>query len=789
MPIRRSFCVIRAAFTSLLLLSILTPAVAAEGSAEEEIAGLKANAEMLVDRWGIPHIYAQNEYDAYLLQGFNAARDRLWQIDLWRRRGLGLLADAFGEQFVPNDRAARLFLFRGDMDAELAAYGPDSRRAIEAFTAGINAYIESLKAHPDRVPVEFSLAGYMPLQWSPEDVVRIRTHGIALNAAFEFQRALTLCHHGEAAEALRVRLQPPWKTQPIEGVDLCSLPMEIVSTYGLARRALLDANDLPNAPGGSNNWALSASRSSTGRAVIANDPHRPLGLPSMRYLAHVEAPGLQFAGAGEPFIPGVSIGHNGSVAFGLTVQFVDQEDLYVYELHPEDSSRYRYGSGWESFRTVVERIPVRDADPHDVTLLFSRHGPVLHVDEDQRRAYGIRSMQLEVGTAPYLGSLNLLKATSSKDAMHKLTAWGGPGENMVFGDIQGKIAWQVAAFVPRRPNWDGLLPVPGSGAFEWDGYVRSDELPGVFDPESGLLVTANEMNFPDGYPYAERKTGFEFVDSARAERIREVLTKGSTVPFDRHLRLQSDVVSIPARDLIARLRAVRVENASDRELIDRFNGWDYRMSADSTSAALYAFWMRRTLPASIYEKLIGEPLPPGFVMHMVVVRDILKDASKTTEGKLDERALDTLLLTSLRDAADALSAHQTSSGVGSRWGDIQTLDLKHSLHSLLKAKGYDCKQAYDQPGDGSEHTVDVAYSGPDLKVKAGSAPRIVVDVGAWDNTRVMNLPGQSGDPRSEHYCDQADSWRNGDYVPFLFSRAAVEAASEQRYQFLPAEDK
>ncbi|MEM6484569.1 MAG: penicillin acylase family protein [Pseudomonadota bacterium] len=789
MPIRIVFRLMRYALASVLFLSMLASAVAVAEAVDEEIAGLQANAEMLVDRWGIPHIYAQNEHDAYFLQGFNAARDRLWQIDLWRRRGLGLLAEAFGEQFVPNDRAARLFLFRGDMDAELAAYGPDGRRAVEAFTAGINAYIESLKTHPARVPVEFSLAGYTPLLWSPEDVVRIRTHGIALNAAFEFQRAQTLCHHGEAAEALRVRLQPPWKTQPIEGVDLCGLPMEIVSTYALARRALLDANDLPNAPGGSNNWAVSASRSSTGRAVIANDPHRPLGLPSMRYLAHVEAPGFKFAGAGEPFIPGVSIGHNGSVAFGLTVQFVDQEDLYVYELHPQDSSRYRYGSGWESFHKIVERIPVRDADPREVTLLFSRHGPVLHVDDDQRRAYGVRSMQLEVGTAPYLGSLNFLKAQSAKAAMEKLTAWGGPGENMVFGDTDGKIGWQVAAFVPRRPNWDGLLPVPGSGAFEWDGYVRSDELPGVFDPKSGLLVTANEKNFPDDYPYAERKTGFEFVDSARAERIREVLAEGPTVPFNRHLSLQNDVVSIPARDLIARLRAVCVEDSSDRELIDRFSGWDYRMSIDSRTAALYAFWMRRTLPASIYENLLGEPLPPGFVMHMVVVRDILKDAARATEGKLDKRSLDTLLLTSLRDAAEALSAHQTSSGVGSRWGDIQTLDLKHSLHSLLKGKGYDCKQAYDQPGEGSEHTVNVAYSGPDFKVKAGSAPRIVVDVGAWDNTQVMNLPGQSGDPRSEHYCDQAESWHSGSYVPFLFSRSAVEAATARRFHFAPVKDE
>lgn len=767
------------------VLSLLAPLPAVAGTIERELEGLQAHAEILVDRWGVPHIYAQSERDAYFLQGYNAARDRLWQIDLWRRRGLGRLSEVFGKEFVPNDRAARLFLFRGDMDAELAAYGPDGRAAIEAFTSGINAYIDGLEAGSDELPVEFTLTGYAPERWQPQDVVRIRTHGIALNAVSEFQRAQTICHHGVDAEALRVRLQPRWTIQRIDSVDLCDLPMEIISTYGLARRAPLDASTLPRAPGGSNNWAVSAARSSTGRAVLANDPHRTLGLPSMRYLAHVEAPGLRFAGAGEPFVPGVSIGHNGTVAFGLTVQFVDQEDLYVYELHPEDSNRYRYGTGWESFHTVVERISVREADALDVALLFSRHGPVLHIDEEKRRAYGIRSMQLEVGTAPYLGSLNFLKANSAAAAVERLAAWGGPGENMVFGDTTGKIAWQVAAFVPRRPNWDGLLPIPGSGAFEWDGYVRSNDLPGVFDPKSGILVTANEMNFPEDYPYAERKTGFEFVDSARAERIREVLLEEQAVAFDLHLSLQGDVVSIPARDLIRRLRAVEVESDSDRALIDRFDGWDFRMSEDSESAALYAFWMRRTLPASIYAYLIGKPLPPGFAMHMVVLRDIVRDAPKATEGKITEETLDELLLASLRAADGQLSDYQSEEEVGERWGDVQKLELKHPLHTLLKENGYDCLDAYGHPGDGSQHTVDVAYSGPDFHVRAGAAPRIVIDVGAWDNTRFMNLPGQSGDPRSEHYCDQATLWRRGEYVPLLFSRDAIEAAMEQHFRFLP----
>ncbi|MEO0436076.1 MAG: penicillin acylase family protein [Pseudomonadota bacterium] len=753
---------------------------------EETLKGLQAKAEILIDRWGIAHIYAQNERDAFFLQGYNAARDRLWQIDLWRRRGLGLLAEVFGKKYVLHDRAARLFLFRGDIDKEFAAYGPNAKSTIEAFTAGINQYIDSLEEHPQRMPVEFALAGYTPQRWKASDIVRIRTHGIALNAAFELQRAKTLCDHGEEAEALRVRLQPPWKVRKPNGLELCDLPIEIVSTYGLARRALLDVTDLPQAPGGSNNWAVSASRSSTGRAVIANDPHRPLSLPSLRYLSHVEAPGLRFAGAGEPFTPGVSIGHNGNIAFGLTVQFVDQEDIYIYELHPEKDDHYRYKSGWNRFTEIIQHIPVGGADPQEIRLQFSRHGPILHLDLKKRRAYGIRSMQLEVGTAPYLGSLNFLRAKDINGAVASLTSWGGPGENMVFGDTSGQIAWQVAAFVPQRPNWDGLLPVLGSGDYEWDGYIRSDQLPGVVQPESGILVTANEMNFPDGYPYAERKTGFEFVDSARAERIREVLQGHGKIPFDIHLELQNDLLSVPARDLITRLRTVDPTEAEDKRLIGRFRGWDFRMVENSPAAALYAFWMRRTLPAAIYAALLQESPPSGFTIHMVVVRDILRDASTATNGTLDRASLDAILLRSLRDAAEKLAAYQSTESVGQRWGDIQSLDLKHTLHSLLRNNGYDCPQAYGQSRGGSQHTVDVTYSGHDFKVKAGSAPRIVVDVGEWDNTKVMNLPGQSGDPRSEHYCDLTVPWRNGEYVPLLFSREAVKAAASQSLTFHPA---
>jgi penicillin amidase len=319
------------------------------------VDGLEQPAEIIVDYWGVPHIYADTHYDAFLVQGFNAARDRLWQIDLWRRRGLGLLSEVLGEAYVEQDRAARLFLYRGDMYAEWLAYGSDAKRIAEAFTAGINAYVSLVRSHPDLMPPEFALLGYEPALWAPEDVVRIRSNGLWRNVASEVRRARIACELGPEALPLVKMLEPAWQTVVPEGFEPCELPAAVLDNYFLAtapvrftdmagndrttashggrRQALIAearsralASDL-----GSNNWAVAPGRTDTGRPILADDPHRGHAVPSLRYIAHLTAPGLDVIGAGEPALPGISIGHNERIAFGLTVFPIDQEDLYVYE--------------------------------------------------------------------------------------------------------------------------------------------------------------------------------------------------------------------------------------------------------------------------------------------------------------------------------------------------------------------------------------------------------------------------------------------------------------------------
>ena len=353
------------------------------------VPGLQAEASVTTDRWGIPHIRAASQHDLFLAQGFVAARDRLWQIDLWRKRGLGRLAASFGPGFLAQDRAARLFLFRGDMAREWAAYAPDAEAICTAFAAGISAFVAWTEADPARLPPEFALTGTRPERWEPADVVRIRTHGLVRNAVSELLRAIVT---GRGADdTLRKRPDPPVPAEILP--DLHGLAPEALRVYQLATAAVSFAPErlratLPDAElwagvsdagevielEGSNNWAISPARSATGRPILASDPHRAHAVPSLRALVHLSSPDWDAIGYGEPSSPGICMGHNGTAAWGLTICPADQEDVYVYETQGE---RYRHDGGWTAMTRIEEVFAVRGAPAQTHTLSFTVHGPVL----------------------------------------------------------------------------------------------------------------------------------------------------------------------------------------------------------------------------------------------------------------------------------------------------------------------------------------------------------------------------------------------------------------------------
>jgi penicillin amidase len=774
------------------------------------VAGLRAPAEIRIDRWGVPHIYAKSEADVFFVQGFNAARDRLFQIDLWRRRGLGQLAEVFGSEFVDQDRAARLFLYRGDMDREWRIYSSRNTREAEPvtqrFVEGINAYIDWLQANPARTPWEFTFLKYRPAKWTADEVIRIRSHGLTRNLASEVARANTLCKAKDVdADQVRFGLTNDWKAQVPEGLDPC-LPADVLKVFQLAtqgvrvtasasRAAQASITISPvqvatleeEATEGSNSWVIAPAKSATGRAIMANDPHRAYSAPSLRYLVHLSAPGLNVIGAGEPALPGISLGHNGTIAFGLTIFNIDQEDLYVYELNPADATQYRYKDGWESLKVVRESIPVKGGAAKAVELTFTRHGPVIHVDAAKGRAYAVRSGWLEAGMSPYFGSLEYMRARDFKAFEKALVNWGAPTLNQVYADTKGNIGWKPTGLAPKRPNWDGLLPVPGDGRYEWGGIWRGDEMPSIYNPPQGFIATANAYNIPASYPAKERKLGFEWTNPSRHQRVHEVLGALAKVSIEDSERLQNDILSIPARRLVALLAPLSSEDEKTKRALSFLKGWDARQASDSPQAALQELWQLRHLRKGFREAVLKPDAAAALPATDMNVMLLGLEKPDTRFGENASSKRDQLLLATLKSAWEEMEKLQGPEPSLWQWGKFHFNLNEHPFAPAVE----DALRVRINVGpiakNGSEYTPSQSLPrATDFRQMNGPSVRLVVDVGNWDNTRAVNHPGQSGDPESPHYRDLAPLWRDGRYFPLAYSRQAVERATERVIRLVPA---
>ncbi|MDB5513141.1 MAG: peptidase penicillin amidase [Enterovirga sp.] len=777
---------------------------------EYPVSGLTEPAEIVVDRYGVPHIRAASRRDLFLVQGFNAARDRLWQIDLWRKRGLGLLSADFGPGYLAQDRAARLFLYRGDMAAEWAAYGvPDAREIVEAFVAGINAFVALVEARPELTPPEFAAVGTRPGRWSAEDVVRIRSHALVANVLSEGLRAQVLARADLETDLARRSIDPPHEILVPDGLDPADITPDVLDAFKLATApvtfsperlaASLDeawrwsrVDELgtvtldPSAPeDGSNNWAVSGSRTATGRPVFASDPHRAYSLPSLRYVVHLTAPGLDLIGAGEPVLPGISFGHNGHSAFSMTIFPTDQEDLIVYETEPGDPDRYRYGAGTERMERVCERIPVKGAPDQVVTLAFTRHGPVVHEDRARRRAFAVRTVWSEPGSAAYLGSLGSMQARSVAEFEAAIRHWNVPPGNQVYSDMGGTVAWFASGKAPRRPNHDGLLPVPGDGRYEWNGFHDPAELPRSVDPERGFVATANEMNLPEGFPVQAVKLGYEWFESSRADRIHAVLDADKAHTPDASMRLQTDDLSLPAARVLRLLPTCA--RGREQSALAVLAGWEGRLDEASAAAALFEVWWTKHLKPALLARAAPDPalrklLPPGD--HETLLAALERPGSRPWVRDQEDRAA--LLADTLSAAFEDCRARLGQDPAAWRWGDLHHGYFEHPLSAGFPgANGW--RDVGPLPKGGSGSTVmNTRYRVTDFRAIAGASFRMVLDVGNWDAGRFINAPGQSGDPRSPHYDDLAPLWAARRYLPLLYSREAVDAAAELRIRLSPA---
>lgn len=770
------------------------------------VAGLAGEATIVVDTWGIPHIEALSLDDLWFVQGFNAARDRLWQIDLWRKRGLGLLAADFGPGFLEQDRAARHFLYRGEMAAEWAAYADDAPAICGRFVAGINAYVALTERKPGLLPPEFTRLGTKPARWAAEDVVRIRSHGLTRNALSEVARLAMLELAGAEADLLRKFVEPAGDVSPPPGIVSADAPVEALALFRLAQanvtfsperlaarledaprwRLVNEQNEVFVDPefSGSNNWVVAGARTASGLPILASDPHRAHALPSLRYIAHLKAPGYSAIGAGEPAVPGLSFGHNGEAAFGMTIFGADQEDVYVLETDPADPLAYRFGAGWERMHEVRDSIAVKGEADQPLTLRFARQGPVIWRNAAGTRAIAIRSVWFEPGTAPYMAGLELLRARTHQAFRAAAERWRAPSANLVYADRAGSIAWSAAGLMPLRRNWSGLAPVPGDGSHEWSGFIPASALPYVLNPEKGFFATANEFNLPADWPHATMPIGFEWTEASRARRIHEVLGADTRHSVAAAQALQTDIVSLPARRMLA-LVAKLDPGAEAAPALAVLAGWDCRLEASSAAAALFEVWFTKHLKPALFMTLVPDAKARA-LMAPGDVEGILRalEAPDARYGDDPARARDTLLTTTLATAFSDLQARFGADPQVWAWGKLHHGYFEHQLSALAPGDASLDIGPLAKGGSGST-PMHTGYRASDFRIVHGASFRMVVDLADLDASTVINAPGQSGDRRSAHYGDLAPLWAAGRYVPMLWTREAIARNTHFTWRLVP----
>lgn len=710
------------------------------------VPGLQKPVEILRDRWGVPHIYAANQHDLFFAQGYITATDRLFQIDLWRRVGMGKLAEVMGPAYVERDRLARAVNYRGDWAAEWAAYGADTRAIVTAFTEGINAYIRGLGAD---MPAEFKLAGYAPGVWAPEDCLS-RVAGLTMtgNVAREVTHAEDIKRYGLERTLQFTRIDPPAPLTVPAGLDLAAITSEILRTY----RQVVGPVRLTTEQG-SNNWVVDGTLTASGRPILANDPHRPVQLPSLRKTVHLVAPGWNAIGSGEPGLPGIALGHNENVAFGFTIVGIDQQDLYVETVNPANAAQYRYKGAWKEFETQQQQVAVKGEVPRTVTLRYTVHGPVIADDAGAHRAFALRWVGSEPGTAGYLAGLSLARARNWTEFRAAMSHYRVPSENLVYADTEGNIGWQVGGLTPIREGWNGMLPVPGEdGRYEWSGFRDAGELPFEFNPKRHYIATANHNILPEGYKIPIGYDGWAL--PFRVTRIREMIASGKKFDVADFVRMQQDVTSLAARRFQAAVRSwhpaagTRAAGALAEVL-----GWDAVLTADSHAALVYELWMSK-LPAALF----GD---------MALKADLEKQL-RTLEAGVAPEVLQQTLDAALADLDRRKVAN---------WGALHQLTLAHPLGRAEFQLG-----PVARPGDAN--TVN-ATSGTNFRQTNGASWREVLDVGAWDRSVMTNVPGESGNPASAHYSDLLADWAAGRYHPLPYSRKAVEAAMEEKIELRP----
>jgi penicillin G amidase len=738
------------------------------------VPGLSGAVDVWRDAWGIPHIKARSFRDAFAGLGFAHAQDRLWQMEALLRRATGRYAEWLGARALPADMIARKMDAAAASRRDIALLSDETKAMLESYAHGVNAFIAV-----GRWPVEYGILNESPGRWEPwHSIAAMRQIGFLMGSVWwKLWRAAALPIIGpDNIDKLRFDdggddfLCMP---SGAEGQRLAAALLDLKP--GLT--ALLDIS--PDAigaelAGGSNNWALSGQHTSTGRPIVAGDPHRQLEMPNMYAQAHVACEDFDVIGLTVPGVPGFPhFGHTANVAWGVTHAFVDIHDLYV-EHFSEHGTHYSFKGEQLPAIQRRETIKVRDADDVSMLVTETRHGPIIIGNPSDGKAVALRSAQFAVPDKSFDCMLPMLRAGSVKQLFEATKGFGLMDHNVVAGDIHGHIGHHVRALVPLRPRANGWLPVPGwSGEYEWNGMVSYADMPNCIDPPSGKIVTANNRIVPgEREPYISTDT----MPPHRARRILRRLAQLDKAPPDQMASIHRDTISIPGTEIRERLRQV-APPAGAEDVHRLILGWNGEMKADSRGAAAYAvlrFELTKLAVKQIGLQRAAESpfakVTPGIVPENQFWGTLPQLLRANDESLLAGATWNGLLQQALSAAALALPDET--------WGALHTPLLKHQLSASFPeyaaALDKDCATI---SGDNDTVLASGYAAKNGWRAVSSALSRYVFDVGAWDNCQWIVFHGASGHPASPSYLDQNATWARGELVPMLYNWDAIRRSA------------
>lgn len=765
------------------------------------LPGLRAPVTVIRDRWGVPHIYASNPHDLFMAQGFLHAQDRFWQMEFWRHIGTGRLSEMLGKTTLHQDRFIRTLGWNRAAQQDLEALGPEERAILEAYAAGVNAYLEQNR---DRLPLEFTLFRLFGRRWEIEPWQPLHTAAWAKVMAWdlsgnwdkELLNARIVQKIGP--EHLPELVLPYPADRPVivpTPVAETPLPEETVRALldlgrGLQRMTLGDAPDR-----GSNNWVVAGSRSVTGKPILANDPHLSIQMPSIWYEVALhcepvtsECP-IQVAGASFPGVPGVVIGHNDRIAWGVTNLGPDVQDLYMERVNPENPLEVEFQGKWEPVQVITEEIRVAgQAEPVRLPVRITRHGPVINdVVEALTRTqtlYAFRWTALE--PSRIVRALLRLNWARNWEEFHKALAdWDVPGQNFVYADVDGHIGYQATGRVPIRAKGNGLVPVPGwSGEYEWIGYVPYEEMPRRLDPAEGFIVTANNAVVDPSYPHFLAAV-WDYGD--RAQRITDLLRAKDRLSLEDMAAIQNDTLSLAAQAIVPYVLNLSFEDPLARQAQEVLRAWDFRATPDQAGPTIFETFLKHLLHEAWVDEL-GEE----------IVQDLLTGGSHNRYWARWALAQPDLpwwddRRTPQRETRDDIvrrAFEQTVAELRNRlgpdprawtWGKVHTATF---THGTLGQSGIRPVEAIFNRGPYPAPGTSAAVNNIGFNVQKGftvrSLPslRFIASTANWSDSRFIHTTGQSGLPYHPHYDDFIPMWLKGEYHPMPWSREEVERNAE-----------